>query len=173
MPTFAALGKSGWPRMGYPFSLGQRFICADKLQHALQKWVWPAGHLLSRRRERRQRGARGQPPWNPRMVLSAFFLGKPAGAPTPEHKGIQRGGPEAPGDWAGHKSIVYPPGTAVIFFFRALLHQKAPDAHIRGLSCVYGAVRRPHPCLYPCPCCPGAVSPGRRIPPVRVLPGEG
>ena len=76
MPTFAALGKSGWPRMGYPFSLGQRFICADKLQYALQKWVWPAGHLLSRRRERRQRGAKGTPlePW---MVLSAFFLGKP------------------------------------------------------------------------------------------------
>ena len=41
------------------------------------KWVWPAGHLLSLRRERRQRGARGQPPWKPRMVLSAFFLGKP------------------------------------------------------------------------------------------------
>ena len=76
MPTFAALGKSGWPRMGYPFSLGQRFICADKLQHTLQKWVWPAGHLLSRRRERRQRGAKG-PPLEPRMVLSAFFLGKP------------------------------------------------------------------------------------------------
>ena len=62
--------------MGYPFSFGQRFICADKLQYALQKWVWPAGHLLSRRRERRQRGAKGTPlePW---MVLSAFFLGKP------------------------------------------------------------------------------------------------
>ena len=62
MPTFAALCKSGWPRMGYPFSLGQRFICADKLQHALQKWVWPAGHLLSLRRERRQRGAKGDSP---------------------------------------------------------------------------------------------------------------
>ena len=29
-------GERTWPRIGYPFSLGQRFICADKLQHAPQ-----------------------------------------------------------------------------------------------------------------------------------------
>ena len=39
-------GERTWPRIGYPFSLGQRFICADKLQHALQKRVWPAPPLL-------------------------------------------------------------------------------------------------------------------------------
>ena len=59
-------GERTWPRIGYPFSLGQRFICADKLQHALQKRVWPAGHPLSLHKERGKRSARGSPPGPPR-----------------------------------------------------------------------------------------------------------
>ena len=56
-------GERTCPRIGYPFSLGQRFICADKLQHALQKRVWPAGHPLSLHKERGKRSARGSPSW--------------------------------------------------------------------------------------------------------------
>ena len=58
-------GERTWPRIGYPFSLGQRFICADKLQHALQKRVWPA-HPPSLHKERGKRSARGSPPGPPR-----------------------------------------------------------------------------------------------------------
>ena len=95
LPTFAALGKSGWPRMGYPFSLRQRFICADKLQHTLQKWVWPAGHLLSLRRERRQRGAKGVPLGTPDGSVG-FLFRKASPTRTTKPSSIQKGA-AAPG----------------------------------------------------------------------------
>ena len=60
-------GERTWPRIGYPFSLGQRFICADKLQHALQKRVWPAGPFFTQRKGEKKR--QGEPPWNPPGIL--------------------------------------------------------------------------------------------------------
>ena len=55
------------PRIGYPFSLGQRFICADKLQHALQKRVWPAPPLLYTKKGGKE--APGGAPLDPPGIL--------------------------------------------------------------------------------------------------------
>ena len=69
-------GERTWPRIGYPFSLGQRFICADKLQHAPQKRVWPAGHPLSLHKERGKRSARGSPPGpSPGVLIFRAIVG--------------------------------------------------------------------------------------------------
>ena len=55
-------GNAGFPKRkpadhlgsgGTPGAFLPTFAAGDKLQHAMQKWVWPAGHLLSRRREDR------------------------------------------------------------------------------------------------------------------------
>ena len=72
---FVKKGKGGWlagqtlvavcPRIGHPFSLGQRFMCADKLQHALQKRVWPAPPFFTQRKGEKKR--QGEPPGTPQV----------------------------------------------------------------------------------------------------------
>ena len=74
--VLSSRGERTWPRIGYPFSLGQRFICADKLQHAPQKRVWPAGHPLSLHKERGKRSARGSPPGpSPGVLIFRAIVG--------------------------------------------------------------------------------------------------
>ena len=96
MPTFAALGKSGWPRMGISLFVRTTVYMRGQTPTRPAKWVWPAGRLLSRRRERRQRGAKGVPPWNPRPSAGFLFrkTGRSAGTGSKE---VQKGGPRPPG----------------------------------------------------------------------------
>ena len=82
--------------MGYPFSVGLRFICADKHQHALQKWLCLLATSFPGAEKGGKEAPRGKPLGTPGR-RPAFFLGKPAGAPTPERKGIRRGEPRPPG----------------------------------------------------------------------------
>ena len=83
---FVKKGKGGWPagqtlvavcpRIGHPFSLGQRFICADKLQHALQNGSGlPATSFLGA--EKGGKEAPRESPLGTPGRQPAFFLGKP------------------------------------------------------------------------------------------------
>ena len=122
------------------------------------KWVWPAGHLLSLRRERRQRGAKGTP-LEPRMVLSAFFLGKPPQRGRLNHPLYKKRLPPRNQTVAILLIYDHPPpvciwllqitGTGTVFIERksrvpALTKNPGPAANVQGYPRCPGRIRHPY-----------------------------
>ena len=90
--------------MGYPFSLKQRFICADKLQHALQNESGLLATSFLCAEKGGKEAPRESPPWNPRPS-AGFLFRKASPTRTTEPSSIQKeaAAPESDGCY----SLIY------------------------------------------------------------------